>query len=168
MHARGQGDLDVGGHCLVALAEVAGLLRFFDHGGNTLDGLLAFLETAGYLLCEGFNFALFLGFYVFVVEAGEDVFGVEFLKLGGFEGDVFEHFVDFFLYVDPARGKKVHLDDCVAVFVGASGHETAGLVGGGCGEAIGAFVGGREAAAFGGVVGVGLAIGDVAVKCVSK
>ena len=76
LNARCEGDLDVGGHGLVAFGEVAGFFCFFDHGRDALDGFLALLEAACDFLGEGFDLAFLLLFYVLVVEPRKNVLGV--------------------------------------------------------------------------------------------
>lgn len=67
--ARRQGDLEVLGHHLLAVADAALLLRLAHHGVYALDGLLALLEAAGDFLGEGLDLALLALLDVLVVEA---------------------------------------------------------------------------------------------------
>ena len=62
------------------------------------------------------------------------------------------------LDIEPARRQQVHLDDHVAIV--AVGDETSPLFRHGR-VSVGCAIGGREDVAFGGMVGVRLAVGDV-------
>ena len=119
-------------------------------------------EGAGDVLGEGLDFAFFAGFDAFVVEAREDVLGVDLIEFLHFGRDFGEEGGDFVLDVEPAGREEVHLDDGVAVGVILAGHEARAL-GIGVGIAVIVAVGAVEALPFGGrVVGVGLAVGDEA------
>lgn len=74
---------------------------------------------------------------------------VESVKCGGFGRDGVEHGGDLVLNVGPGRRERRHFDNRVILVAG--GEEALSVFGGG----------GSEAGPFGGVVRVGLTVGDV-------
>ncbi len=70
----GQRNLDVLGHDLVPLLQVACLSCVPDHGLDSFYGLLTTLKPSSDLLCQSLNLALLLQFDRLIVEPGEDVF----------------------------------------------------------------------------------------------
>ena len=159
---RGQGDLQVLGHHLLAVADAALLLGLAHHGVYALDGLLALLEDAGDVLGELLDLALLALLDLLVVEAGQHVLLVHLVEAAGLLGDVGEVLGDLVLDVEPARRQQVHLDDVVAIVLEGIDEPLALLVA----EAIGhgpAVARGL----LGRVVRVRLAVGDEAVGATS-
>jgi hypothetical protein len=167
-HARGQRNLEVAGHDLLALVDAALLLALADHHLYALNGLLALLEAAGDGLRELFNLALLAFLDILVVEAREDVFLMQLVEVASLLGDVGEQLGNLVLDVEPARGQQVHLNDSVAVVVvGSARHEALALLGGAASVAKAIGAGAAIARLLLGVVRVRLAVGDEAVQATS-
>lgn len=102
-HSRGQGDLEIFRHCLLAATDGSLLLRLSDHALYAFDCLLAFLERSRDFLGELLDFSLLALLDGLVVETGQHVLLMQLVKLPGLLSNVGEGFGDLVLDVEPAR-----------------------------------------------------------------
>jgi len=120
------------------------------------------MEAARDLLRKALNYALVLSPDILIAEPREQVLLVQLVQLGGLLRNICQVLGDFFLHIDPARWKQVHLNHHVAIIVETAVGDQAPAflrVRGGL-EAIG---GAEESWLFGGMVCKGLSVGYVAV-----
>lgn len=121
------------------------------------------MKTTGDLLRQSLNLAFFLHPDILVIEAGQDMLGMQSVQLRRFLDDIGQQICHLVADVHPSRRQKVHLDHGVSIVVQSiAGHEPSTFLRRrrpSSGEAIS-----RDPKALGRMTRVRLPVGDVTTR----